>query len=76
MTGIYVNRTVNRETVESTRRADMRYGDVQQEVRRKQTAAFNKCLSAANDYIENVGKMLFPLRDKRHIRQPIRHRER
>lgn len=64
LAGVYVNRVVNGETVESLRRADMPYSDVQREVRRRQTQAFNRYLAAANDYIENVGKGQFPLRSK------------
>ncbi|MDO6456286.1 hypothetical protein Q4494_04285 [Celeribacter halophilus] len=64
LAGIYVNNVVNGETVESLKRADLPYGDVQQEVRRRQIMAFNRYLTAANDYIENVGKGRFPLRNK------------
>lgn len=64
LAGIYVNRVVNGETVESLQRADLPYNDVQQEVRRRQTQAFNRYLAAATEYIENVGKGQFPLRSK------------
>ena len=64
LAGIYVNRVVNGETVESLKRADLPYGDVQQEVRRRQIMAFNRYLAAAEDYIENAGKGRFPLRNK------------
>lgn len=64
LAGIYVNRVVNRETVDSLKRADLPYGDVQQEVRRRQIMSFNRYLAAANDYVENVGKGHFPLRKK------------
>ena len=61
--GIYINRVVNGETVDGLKRADLPYGDVQQEVRRRQIMAFNRYLAAAEDYIENVGKGQFPLRN-------------
>ncbi|RYH06234.1 hypothetical protein [Tropicimonas sp. IMCC6043] len=64
LAGIYVNRVVNGETIESLKRADLPYSDVQQEVRRRQIMAFNRYLSAANDYVENVGNGHFPLRSK------------
>lgn len=64
LAGIYVNRVVNEETVDSLKRANLPYGDVQREVRRRQTQAFNRYLAAATDYIENVGKGQFPLRSK------------
>jgi hypothetical protein len=64
LAGIYVNRVVNGETVDGLKRADLPYGDVQQEVRRRQIMAFNRYLAAGEDYIENVGKGHFPLRNK------------
>jgi len=64
LAGVYVNRVVNRETVDGLKRDGEYYLDVQQEVRRRQTQAFNRYLAAAEDYIENVGKGHFPLRNK------------
>ena len=64
LAGIYVNRIVNGETVESLKRADLPYRDVEQEVRRRKTVAFSRYLSAANDYIESVADGQFPRRSK------------
>ena len=58
-----MNRVVNGETVDGLKRADLPYGDVQQEVRRRQIMSFNRYLGAATDYIENVGKGKFPQRN-------------
>jgi hypothetical protein len=41
-----------------------RYHNVEKEVRRRQIMAFRRYLTAAEDYIENVGKGHFPLRNK------------
>jgi hypothetical protein len=64
LAGIPVNRVVNGETVDGLKRADLRYHDVEQEVRRRQNMAFRRYLTAAKDYIDNVGKGHFPLRNK------------
>ncbi len=64
LAGVYVNRNVNGETIESLKRAGLPFGDVQREVRRRQTTSFSRYLSAANDYIENAGKGRFPLRNR------------
>lgn len=64
LAGIYVNRVVNGDTVDGLKRDYLPYGDVQQEVRRRQVMAFNRYLAAAEDYIDNVGKGHFPLRNK------------
>ena len=64
LAGIYVNRVVNGDTVDGLKRDDLPYRDVQREVRRRQVMAFNRYLAAAEDYIENVGKGHFPLRNK------------
>ena len=64
LAGIHVNMVVNGETVDRLKRDDLPYGDVQKEVRRRQIMAFNRYLAAAEDYIENVGKGHFPLRNK------------
>ena len=64
LAGVYVNRVVNGETVETLKRAGEWYGDVEKEVKRRQTMAFSRYLAAAHDYIENVGKGRFPLRNK------------
>jgi len=65
LAGVYVNRVVNGETVETLKRRDLPYNDVQNEVRRRQVMAVNRYLAAASDYIENVGKGCFPLRNKK-----------
>jgi hypothetical protein len=76
LAGIYINRVVNGETVDGLKRADLPYSDVQQEVRRRQIMAFNRYLAAAEDYIENVGRGQFPLRNdgtkapKRRMKRP------
>jgi hypothetical protein len=59
-----VNRVVNGETVDGLKRAGLLYRDVEQEVRRRQNMAFRRYLTAAEDYIDNVGKGHFPLRNK------------
>jgi hypothetical protein len=64
LAGIYVNRVVNGDTVDGLKRDDLPYRDVQREVRRRQVMAFNRYLAAAEDYIDNVGKGHFPLRNK------------
>jgi hypothetical protein len=65
LAGVYVNRVVNGETVETLKRRDLPYRDVQNEVRRRQVMAVNRYLSAASDYIENVGKGSFPRRNQK-----------
>ena len=64
LAGIPVNRVVNGETVDGLKRAGLLYRDVEQEVRRRQNMAFRRYLTAAEDYIDNVGKGHFPLRNK------------
>lgn len=64
LAGVYVNRVVNGETIETLKRRDLPYRDVQNEVRRRQVMAVNRYLAAAQDYIENVGRGLFPLRNE------------
>jgi hypothetical protein len=60
-----VNRVVNGETVDSLKHAGLRYHDVEKEVRRRQNMAFRRYLTAAEDYIDNVGKGHFPLRNNK-----------
>ncbi len=64
LAGLHVNKVVNGWTVEMAKRQDLPFSDIQREVRRRQTASFNRHLAAANDYIENVGKGQFPKRSK------------
>lgn len=61
MSGVAVNRVVNGETVTGLKRLDLPYADVERTVRRRQTQAFDRHLSAAQDYIENAVRT-FPLR--------------
>ncbi|NDW53608.1 hypothetical protein [Aliiroseovarius sp. PrR006] len=64
LAGLHVNRVVNGWTVEMAKREDLPYNDIQREVRRRQTASFNRHLAAAEDYIENVARGQFPKRSK------------
>ena len=75
LAGVYVNRVVNGETVETLKRLDLPYRDVQNEVRRRQVMAVNRYLTAAQDYIDNVAKGQFPLRNK-GTKAPKRYKKR
>jgi hypothetical protein len=61
LAGVRVNEIVNGETVAKLKRADLPYNDVLKEVRRRKTQAYTRYLTAAANYIENVGKGIFPL---------------
>lgn len=63
LAGVYVNRIVDGDTVEVLKRLNLPFKDVEQEVRRRQIMAVNRHLAAAEDYIENVGRGKFPLRN-------------
>ena len=52
---------IERLTVEKLKRADLPYGDILQEVRRRKTQAYARYLTAAAHYIDNVGQGVFPL---------------
>ncbi len=62
LAGLNVNRVVDGWTVEMLKRDSMSYKKEEREIRRRQTASFNRHLAAAQDYIENVAKGSFPQR--------------
>ncbi|MCF2904639.1 hypothetical protein L0666_06550 [Octadecabacter sp. CECT 8868] len=60
--GIYVNEVVHGETIAKLMRADLPYKDVEREVRRRKTQAFNRYLTAAQEYVEYASIGSFPRR--------------
>ncbi|WP_171122049.1 MULTISPECIES: hypothetical protein [unclassified Ruegeria] len=63
LAGLHVNKVVDGWTVEMLKRDGLDHNKEEREVRRRQTASFNRHLAAAKDYIENVGRGQFPKRN-------------
>jgi hypothetical protein len=62
LAGIFVNEVVDRATVEMLAKENLPTWDTEKEVRRRKTQAFNRYVSAAEDYIHFVGLGEFPKR--------------
>lgn len=62
---VYVNTVVNGETVASLKRLDLPFWDVEKVIRRRKQLSVQRHLRIADQYIANVAKGKFPLRDGR-----------
>lgn len=63
--GVMVSERVNGETVAKLKAADLPYRDVERVVRRRKQLAVQRHLRIAEQYIHNVGRGRFPLREGR-----------
>lgn len=65
LAGIAINRVVDGETVEGRKSINRAYDDILRILRRRKQLATQRHLRIAAQYIENVGKGQFPLREGR-----------
>ena len=65
LAGIAVSDRVYGETVTKLKAAKLPFSDVERTVRRRKQLAFQRHLRIAEQYIYNVGRGRFPLRDGR-----------
>ncbi|KGK80291.1 hypothetical protein PM03_06415 [Thalassobacter stenotrophicus] len=63
--GLYVSESVEGETVEALKKLDLPYDDVVRTIRRRKTNLVKRHLNIAAQYIDNVGKGVFPYRTSR-----------
>jgi hypothetical protein len=63
--GLFVNDSVNGETIAQLKKLDLPYRDIQRVIKGRQANLVSRHLRIADQYIDNVGKGLFPLRATR-----------
>ena len=63
--GLYVSESVEGETVAALKKLDLPYDDVVRTIRRRKTNLVKRHLNIAAQYIDNVGKGVFPYRTTR-----------
>ena len=65
LVGLYVSESVEGETVAALKKLDLPYDDVVRTIRRRKTNLVKRHLNIATQYIDNVGKGVFPYRTSR-----------
>ena len=63
--GLYVSESVEGETVAALKKLDLPYDDVVRTIRRRKANLVKRHLNIAQQYIDNVGKGVFPYRTTR-----------
>ena len=63
--GLYVSESVEGETVAQLKKLDLPYDDILRTIRRRKTNLVKRHLNIASQYIDNVGKGVFPCRTSR-----------
>ena len=63
--GLYVSESVEGETVAALKKLDLPYDDILRTIRRRKTNLVKRHLNIAAQYIDNVGKGVFPYRTNR-----------
>ena len=63
--GLYVSESVEGKTVSQLKKLDLPYNDILRTIRRRKTNLVKRHLNIAAQYIENVGKGVFPYRTTR-----------
>ena len=63
--GLYVSESVEGETVAQLKKLDLPYNDILRTIRRRKTNLVKRHLNIASQYIDNVGKGVFPYRTTR-----------
>ena len=63
--GLRINHVVDGETLQSRRSFNLSTDKIEKKIYRRKQLAVQRHLRIAEQYIENVGKGQFPLRDKR-----------
>ena len=63
--GLYVSESVEGETVAQLKKLDLPYDDILRTIRRRKTNLVKRHLNIASQYIDNVGKGVFPYRTTR-----------
>jgi len=62
---LYVSESVEGETVAALKKLDLPYDDVVRTIRRRKANLVKRHLNIAQQYIDNVGKGVFPYRTTR-----------
>jgi hypothetical protein len=65
LVGLRINHVVDGETLQSRRSLNLSTAKIEKKIYRRKQLAVQRHLRIAEQYIENVGKGQFPLRDKR-----------
>ena len=63
--GLYVSESVEGETVAQLKKLDLPYDDILRTIRRRKTNLIKRHLNIAAQYIDYVGKGVFPYRTRR-----------
>ena len=63
--GLYVSESVEGETVAQLKKLDLPYDDILRTIKRRKANLVKRHLNIASQYIDNVGKGVFPYRASR-----------